>query len=305
MNTRRMKSSLENPFAHTPVHFEIPLKKIAVRDTICSIGSCFAADLIGNLLSAGFRGAQNPNGILYHPLPLSDALQHIDFPYTESDFFQRDGLWHSWMHHGSFSGPALKDALEHVETSRKIFLKALKKASVCFITLSNAVAYRHLPSARVVANCHKVPGAEFERILSSEETCFAALLCILRKIRELNPECAAVFTLSPVRHMPGDLILNAAGKARLLSAIHRVLEREENCAYFPAFEIMMDELRDYRFYADDLLHPSPAAEKILLERLLQSCFEPGAIDFYHAAEEKRRTAAHHTIHPAPVPPEGE
>lgn len=291
----------ETPFASTPVRYEFPLKKIGVRDTICAIGSCFSESLIGALLDAGFRGARNPNGILYHPLAVSEALQRIDLPYMESDFFLRDGLWHSWMHHGSFSAPLLKDALDHAETARKTFLKALKKARVCFITLGSAVAFRHLPSNRTVANCHKVPGTEFEQILSSEETCTAALLCVLWKIREINPECTAVFSLSPVRHSPGNLILNAVGKARLLSAIHRVLDQEENCAYFPAFEIMMDELRDYRFYADDLLHPSPAAEKILLDRLLRTCFEPDALEFYHSILEKRRAAAHRTLHP--VPPE--
>ena len=287
----------DSPFTRTPVAYAFPLERIGAHGTVVSIGSCFAADVIGTLLGCGFRGAQNPNGILYHPYSISDALQRIDLGYTLSDFFPYGGLWHSWMHHGSFSAPSAEEALEKAETARKTFLKALKKADACFVTLSSSVLYWHKPSKRYVANCHKVPGNEFERRLSSQTMCSASLLCACRKVRELNPDCRLIFTLSPVRHYPGELMLNSISKARALNAICDTLAKLENAAYFPAYEIQTDELRDYRFYADDMLHPSVQAQEYIRGRLLDACFTEQAKSIFQANLDRRRREAHVPLHP--------
>ncbi len=281
------------PFSYTPVHYEFPLKKIPPRAVLVSMGSCFAKDVIGRLLAGkAFSGWQNPNGILYHPYAISDALQRIDLGYTESDFFFYNGLYHSWMHHSVFSAPTAAEAVEKAERARKNFLKSLKKADACFLTLSSAVQYFYKPAQRFVANCHKLPGYDFERVLSDQNTCSASLLASCRKIREINPACKIILTLSPVRHYPGDLMLNSISKARCLNAVYRVMEKMENIAYFPAYEIQMDELRDYRYFADDLLHPSETAQNIILNRLLDSCFEPEAKELFAADEKQRRMEQH-------------
>lgn len=285
------------PFAYTPVNYTFPLKKIAPKATVVSIGSCFAVDVIGKLFGAGVYGRQNPNGILYHPYAIAEALQRIDLDYTADDFFEFNGLWHSWRHHGSFSAQTCAEIIEKTELARKNFLKALKKAEACFMTLSSAVQYWHIPSGRYVANCHKVPGNEFERRLSTAEMCSAATVAACRKIREINPDCKLIFTLSPVRHYPGELTLNAISKARLLNGIYHALEKFDNAAYFPAYEIQLDELRDYRYFADDMLHPAESARKIILDRLLDACFEPGVRNLYQETEEKRRAAAHIQLYP--------
>ena len=285
------------PFAYTPVNYTFPLKKIVPKATVVSIGSCFAVDVIGKLFGAGVYGRQNPNGILYHPYAIAEALQRIDLDYTADDFFEFNGLWHSWRHHGSFSAQTCAEIIEKTELARKNFLKALKKAEACFMTLSSAVQYWHIPSGRYVANCHKVPGNEFERRLSTAEMCSAAIVAACRKIREINPDCKLIFTLSPVRHYPGELTLNAISKARLLNGIYHALEKFDNAAYFPAYEIQLDELRDYRYFADDMLHPAESAKKIILDRLLDACFEPGVRNLYQETEEKRRAAAHIQLHP--------
>jgi hypothetical protein len=165
------------------------------------------------------------------------------------------------------------------------------------ITVSSAVVYRYLPENKIVANCHKLPGNLFRREILSPETCRAALSAICRKIREWNQDCVIVFTVSPVCHYPGDLMLNSRSKAHLLEAVYQVVEQEAKTVYFPAYEIMTQELRDYRFYADDMLHPSKAAEKIILERFLDTCFEPGARSDYEAAETQRRKSAHIVMKP--------
>ena len=283
---------MTDPFSYTPVNYTFPLEKIRSNATIVSIGSCFSVDVIGRLLGCGFHGSQNPNGILYHPYAISDALQRIDLGYTESDLFFFNGLYHSPMHHGYFSDETVAGALEKMENARKRFLKNLKREDVCFITLSSAVQYYHKPSKRFVANCHKLPGTEFDRVLSDSVTCSASLLCVCRKIREINPRCKLILTLSPVRHYPGELTLNAISKARCLNAIYRVMEKLDNTAYFPAYEIQLDELRDYRYFADDMLHPSEAAQQIILDRLLGTCFTPGAEEAFRAAEKLKRAQAH-------------
>ncbi len=283
-----------NPFSYTPVHYDYPLEKIPPRATLVSIGSCFAKDVIGRLLAGkSFRGWQNPNGILYHPYAISDAVQRLDLGYTESDFFQYNGLYHSWMHHSVFSAETAEEAVNKAERARKSFLKCLKKADACFITLSSAVQYWYKPGKRFVANCHKLPGFDFDRVLSDQDTCSASLLATCRKIREFNPDCKLILTLSPVRHYPGDLMLNSISKARCLNAIYRVMEKiETNITYFPAYEIQLDELRDYRYFADDMLHPSEAAQNIVLNRLLDACFEPAAKELFLANEKQRRMEQH-------------
>lgn len=285
------------PFAYTPVNCTFSLEKIAPKATVVSLGSCFAVDVIGRLFGAGIFGRQNPNGILYHPSAISDALQRIDLGYSRSDFFEFNGLWHSWAHHGSFSAETCEAILEKTEQARKNFLKALKRADACFMTLSSAVQYWHIPTQRYVANCHKVPGNEFERRLSSTEMCAAGIVASCRKIREINPDCKLIFTLSPVRHYPGELTLNAISKARLMNGIYHALEKFDNAAYFPAYEIQMDELRDYRYYADDMLHPAESAKKIILERLLDTCFTPEFRRVHQEAEAKRHAANHIPLHP--------
>ena len=282
----------KNPFPYTPVDWCWPLEKLKGGRTLVSIGSCFSESVAGKLLSSGFRGAQNPNGILYNPYSIQDAVQRLDIGYEPSDFFEFQGKWHSWAHHGSFSAEDRMEAVERAERARKNFFKCLKKAELCMITFSSAVVYRHLPEKRIVANCQKVPENEFTRELLSHQSCLACMTAVCRKIREWNRDCAIVLTVSPVCHYPGDLLLNSRSKALLLESAYETADKEERVVYFPAYEIMTCELRDYRFYADDLLHPSALAEKIILERFLDCCFEENARFQYEEAERKLRQSCH-------------
>jgi hypothetical protein len=168
----------------------------------------------------------------------------------------------------------------------------LKKADFFLMTVSTAVVYKHMPERLVVANCHKAPGSEFEQSVLSYDTCRAAMRNACEIIRSYNAKCPIIITLSPVRHNPGDLTTNSLSKARLRAAAADVCAKIDGCAYFPAFEILNDELRDYRFYAEDMLHPSELARKIILERFLDACFIPRAKTDYEAAELRRRQSRH-------------
>ena len=262
------------------------------RDTvIASIGSCFSEELVGELLACGFSGAQNPNGILYNPVSIADAMEHVvqGENYTGEDFFEFNGMYHSWLHHGSFSSLDLDYAVDACNRSLANFRRTLAKAGVLIVTLSSAVVYIEKEEGLIVANCHKLPGTAFFRHLLTLEQCEESLRRIAGGVREYNPECLVVFTLSLVRHYPGNLVVNARSKALLLTAIHEVCRDMDGTAYFPAYEIVMDELRDYRFYKEDMIHLSPLAVRMIADYFISSCFEPDAM--CRLAEGRKRLAA--------------
>ena len=281
------------PFDRTEIPFEYPFEKIRLKADGCSAGSCFADRIFGELRRCGvIRGMSNPNGIAYNPFSIQESLRRLEVPYMKSDFFEFGGLWHSWMHHGSFSAPTAEEAVEKAEKTRRDFRRALKKASFFLLTLSSAYVYIHRKTGVITANCHKVPAAEFTRELLSHDSCRAAVLSAGRCIRAYSPECRLIVTISPVLHDPGDPRKNFLSKGRLVSAVHDALGELENACYFPAYEILTGELRDYRYYAPDLIHPSDEACAIVLERFLRSCFEPDAFAYYEEAKRREKAAGH-------------
>jgi len=287
----------------TPVAAEWKFPLLNPHATLASIGSCFSEAVVSELLDSGFHGCQNPNGILYNPYSIQDAVQRLDIGYSETDFFEFQGMWHSWRHHGCFSAQSVQNAVENANLSCRKFFKTLKKADIFIVTLSSAVVYRFLPANMIVANCHKVPGTQFNREMLSVESCRACLRALTGKIREWNKKCIIMYTVSPVCHYPGDILLNSKSKSHLLSAVYDVIEENSLSCYFPAFEIMNYELRDYRFYDEDMLHPSKIAEKIILERFIRTCCTPSCYDIYLAAEERRRKSCHRPISPMMNPPQ--
>ena len=198
-------------------------------------------------------------------------------------------MYHSWLHHGSFSSLDLDCAVDACNRSLANFRRTLAKAGVLVVTLSSAVVYIEKEEGLIVANCHKLPGTAFFRHLLTLEQCEESLRRIAGGVREYNPECLVVFTLSPVRHYPGNLVVNARSKALLLTAIHEVCRDMDGTAYFPAYEIVMDELRDYRFYKEDMIHLSSSAVRIIADYFISSCFEPDAM--CRLAEGRKRLAA--------------
>ena len=258
------------------VPFKWKYKKWDEKSSFVSVGSCFAEEMTLLLAGAGLQIRENPNGILYNPVSIADSLERIAEKrfYTEEDFFFHEDKWHSYSHHGKFSHSDRKTAAGNANSIMEDFRAALEKADGIFITLSSAVIYEIRESGKVAANCHKMPPETFERRLLSFAECKASCERILRNIRKCNKEGKIVFTVSPVRHYPGEPLLNSASKAKLRSAIEELLPEKENISYFPAYEIVNDSLRDYRFYKEDLVHPSPLAVKIVLDTFLKNCFVP-------------------------------
>lgn len=257
------------------VPFSWKYKKWDEKSIFASVGSCFASEIVSVLSGAGIRIGENPNGILYNPHSIAECLHRTVAKeyYREDEFFFRNGLWHSFSHHGSFSGPDRDKALQNANQALENFYKTLEECDGVFLTLSSSVVYEEKKTGKIAANCHKEPQEDFIRRLLTHEECTANCRSMVESIRKCNKECIILFSLSPVRHYPGDPVLNSVSKGRILSSMQEVLT-QENVEYFPAYELLHDSLRDYRYYGEDLLHPSPLAVKIVLEKFLKNCFVP-------------------------------
>lgn len=276
------------------VSIDLGIEKLTPPVSIASIGSCFSEELTRKLLMASFPGAVNPNGVIYNPYSMANALERVayDKPYSLSEFFEHNGKWHSWNHHGSFSADTAEAALEKCESARTAFREACEKCDMFIATPASAVVYELTESSMIVANCHKVPNNRFNRTVLSSDECFEAMSRMISAVRNINSDCMIVLTLSPVRHYPGDLVLNARSKANLLCAIHKACELYDGVVYFPSYEIVIDELRDYRFFKEDMQHPNELAQQIVLNYFVSTFFTDEVFDLLEKAEKERRAAEH-------------
>ncbi len=280
-----MRTVLEPP--RTRVEFDFPFRLNPHTAAVSSIGSCFADEVAGRLADAGFDVVRNPNGIVYNPVSLADSVLGQD-----ADLFEFNGLWHSWNHHGSFSSASRGELEQKIENARSSFREHLRKSDLLILTPASAVVFQLIENQQIVANCHKVPGTRFLRRLLTFQECCAALDSIAEFVASAAPECRIVFTLSPVRHNPGDLVLNSRSKSLMLNAIHECVDRFDNAFYFPAFEIMNDELRDYRFYKEDMLHPNALAVDIITRSFAAACFGEEVLKMLDSAAQRARRSRH-------------
>ena len=248
---------------------ELPERETEIRhsERIMLFGSCFAEN-IGNLLKENkFRCDVNPFGVLYNPLSITNALNQIleGKEYEEEDLFFSGGLWHSWMHHSDFSAPSQEEALALMNFRLAKAKENLAKADWLVMTWGTAYVYIHQEMQKVVGNCHKQPDKTFRRLMLNAEAFVEECRGVLKKCREVNPNLKVLFTVSPIRHAKDGMHGNQLSKATLLLAIDEICRICPNCFYFPSYEIIMDELRDYRFYADDMIHLSSKSVEYIWE----------------------------------------
>jgi hypothetical protein len=244
------------------------------RSIVTMLGSCFAENM-GELMSGvKINNLVNPFGILFTPFSIMNALERMlnDRAYEESDLLQAGHHWVSLDHHGKFNNKDKSEALDNINKGVKQGRERLLNSDVVFITLGSAWVYEHLEQDRVVANCHKIPNKEFKKRLLTQQEVHLILRHIPELFRAKKLKAKVVFTVSPVRHWKDGATQNQRSKAQLLSAVHSVVDEFDNCHYFPAYEFMMDDLRDYRFYATDMLHPSPQAIDYVWQKFQTSFF---------------------------------
>ncbi|MEP4884322.1 GSCFA domain-containing protein [Maribacter dokdonensis] len=253
---------------------EIPLSKannpIDYSSQLLLLGSCFSENIGAKLSYYKFQGIQNPFGILFHPLAIERIIEksvNQEF-FTEEDVFNENEQWHSFDAHSSLSNPSKAQIIEDLNNAISRTSTQVNKASHIIITLGTAWVYRKTSSNKVVANCHKVPQSNFTKELLSVEEVVKSLKRVITFVQSLNPTVQFIFTVSPVRHLKDGFLENQRSKAHLIAAIHQVLN-EDRVSYFPSYELMMDELRDYRFYAKDMIHPNETAIEYIWEKFVE------------------------------------
>lgn len=250
-----------------PFHVTPSSHKITYADKIIFIGSCFTEEIGKMMKELKFNVSQNPNGILYDPLSIASALDSYieNKQYKETDLFLLNEIWHSWQHHSVFSGMNKENVLENINRSQSEAHQFLKEASWLIITLGTSYNYQLKKSLQPVANCHKAPQDFFEKKLLSIEEITSHLSNVISNLQSCNSNLKIILTVSPVRHVRDGVVENNRSKARLIEAVHSIKENYKNVFYFPAYELIIDVLRDYRFYKSDLVHPTETATGFVFE----------------------------------------
>lgn len=279
---------------------ELPHRTLALRpeSRVLLAGSCFAEHIGGRMARSGLRAEVNPFGVLYNPESLRRMLLALlDGRFDDAELFEgAEGAWHSWLHSGAFSAPSRDECLARVAARFEGAATALRKADVLFLTFGTSVVY-FLPDGRVAGNCHKQPARMFtERRLEVEEI-LAAWHPLLARLEAELPALQVVFTISPYRYLKYGLHGSQLAKAVLLLAVDALCRSHESCLYFPAYEMVTDELRDYRFYEADMAHPSSQAVDYVWERLGDWAFTPALRELIAACSRVRRDAGHRPLHP--------
>jgi len=264
-----------------PISFAPP--GISYDDCICMLGSCFTTEIGKKIQDSGFDVHIHSHGIVYNPHAIRQCIQDIleNRIYTHSDLIQYNGSWISLQHHGSFSSPNPEAIIEKINQNITLFHDALLKQGVLFITLGTFWVYRYKSTEKIVANCHKIPSYFFEKLLLNLEEETSAWIKLLEQIHDFNPRLRIIFTISPVKHLHDGFFDNNLSKGMLHVLIHRILSRHTFPGYFPSYEIMQDELRDYRFYDQDLMHPNKLAVDIIWEKFSQQYFTYSTKDIYN------------------------
>lgn len=247
-------------------------EKISLQDRLLLIGSCFTEQIGQKLAHSKFHVLDNPHGILFNPISIVRALetylqQHL---YQSDELFYHNECWASWDHHTRFSDIQQQRTLQKINDSQHKAHAFLQQTNVLLITLGSSYVYE-LTDGRPVANCHKVPTDKFvKRLIPAEETIDIMNRLIIR-LKSAFPSLKIIFTISPVRHLRDGFVENNRSKAQLITAVHRLTEIHDQCRYFPAYELVVDDLRDHRFYAEDLVHPNYAATNYVWEKFKSSC----------------------------------
>lgn len=247
---------------------KVPVTKcqnpIDYNSKIISIGSCFASTMAEKLDYFKFQNTVNPFGIIFNPVAIENlinrAVNKIEF--TKKDIFFHNEQWHCFETHSVLSNTSKELLIENLNKILHNFRSQITTATHFIITYGTSWVYRHKASDKIVANCHKVPQNQFEKEILSVEIIEKSIKNSISLIHTINPNCKFIFTISPVRHIKDGFVENQRGKAHLITSLQSLLNTEHcksSTEYFPSYEILLDELRDYRFYSEDMLHPSQKA----------------------------------------------
>lgn len=249
----------------TPIKLSRQNPPISYSSKVLLLGSCFAQNMGAKLEYYKFQQCTNPFGILFHPVAIEKLITRAvnQIWFTSKDVFLQNEQWHCFLAHSKLSNTSEEDLISALNSALEKLRFSLLEASHVVFTFGTAWVYKHLEKDTIVANCHKVPQKEFVKQLLSPDDVSDVLLGIETKLRTINPTCSIINTVSPVRHIKDGLIANSRSKAHLIAGVQEIVSPEKLNYYFPSYEIMMDELRDYRYYKEDLIHPNQTAIAII------------------------------------------
>ena len=256
----------------TPIKLSRQNSPISYSSKVLLLGSCFAQNMGAKLEYYKFQQCTNPFGILFHPVAIEKLITRAvnQIWFTSKDVFLQNEQWHCFLAHSKLSNTSEEDLISALNSALEKLRFSLLEASHVVFTFGTAWVYKHLEKDTIVANCHKVPQKEFVKQLLSPDDVSDVLLGIETKLRTINPTCSIINTVSPVRHIKDGLLANSRSKAHLIAGVQEIVSPEKLNYYFPSYEIMMDELRDYRYYKEDLIHPNQTAIAIIWEKFLSS-----------------------------------
>ncbi len=254
----------------THIPLEPSKNQFGYDDALLLLGSCFAENIWKKLDFYKFHSITNPFGIIFNPIAIERLIEDaiLDKTYKEEDVFEYQGIWKSFVAHSELNALSRLEIVIKLQEAQQLLRNYLKKSSHLFITLGSAWVYKHIKTNMIVANCHKVPQKEFSKELLSVGDVLQSLSKICRLVSTFNPAINITFTVSPVRHIKDGIVENSLSKSHLIAAVHQLVNGN-NIQYFPSYEILMDELRDYRFYKSDMLHPSDQAVDYVWERFVE------------------------------------
>ncbi len=273
---------------------------IDYNSKIVSFGSCFAENMGDKLLYYKFQTQVNPFGIIFNPFSIEKLIERVVLQryFTKDDIFFFNERWHCYEVHSELSDADSEVFLSKLNQILSDTQKQLQQATHIIITYGTSWVYRHIETNAIVANCHKVPQKQFSKELLSIDSIQKAIQNTVSLIATLNPKCNFIFTVSPVRHLKDGFVENQVSKAHLIAAIYATTNtKQQTLNYFPSYEIMMDELRDYRFYADDMMHPSPMAIDYIWERFAATQIDASAITTMELVQTIQKGLAHRPFNP--------
>ena len=284
----------------TQHHFSPIDKAIRYEDQIVSIGSCFAENMGKQLLAHKMKCLANPNGILFNPISILNALKTYLSPSRfepNNAVFEYQGIYHSWLHHGAFNTGNKTALIEKITRINNTAHTQLCSANYLIITWGSAFVYEHIESNTLVANCHKIPAKEFRKRLLSVSEIVHAYQDFLKELYTINPGIKIIWSISPVKYIKDGLNQNNLSKSTLFLALQELLQSDPNSYYFPAFELVQDELRDYRFYAKDMAHPNEQALAYVWEKFTEHCLDKSEHKIRERLSQILLDQQHKILHP--------
>lgn len=274
-------------------------KPVDYQSQLLLMGSCFAENMGERCHYFKFQTMVNPFGIIFNPVSLHKLIDRaVQLQYfTVDDIFCHNNLWHCFEVHSQLSTSNPDKLLESLNKTLLQLHEQLQKATHIMLTLGTAWVYRRQETNAVVANCHKVPQREFVKQLLQIEVVEQHLDAIRQMIKKINPDITLVITVSPVRHSKDGFVENNRSKAHLLAALHRVVDHYSDTYYFPSYEIVMDELRDYRFYTQDMLHPNAIAIDYIWKRFKETCVATSCYNTMKEVDDLQKALSHRSFNP--------